>query len=54
MASISLPVENGYMCGGKIRFTVNALEYSGHVHRDRIEGIAKGHITSAWTAIRKQ
>ncbi|MEK6592710.1 MAG: methyltransferase domain-containing protein [Pseudomonadota bacterium] len=53
MDGISLPVENGYMRGDAIRFTVNAVEYSGRVHGSTIEGMAKGRTTSAWTAIRK-
>jgi hypothetical protein len=49
---IRVPIENGMLKGNEIRFTINAVEYTGRVNGDAMEGIAKGRITSAWTAKR--
>jgi len=51
---ISLPVENGRLRGNEIRFTVNAVEYSGRVNGDSMAGLAQGRATSNWTATRAQ
>jgi hypothetical protein len=50
---ISLPVENGRLRGNEIRFTVNAVEYSGRVNGDSMAGLAQGRATSNWTAIKQ-
>ena len=52
IAGIALPVENGYLRGNEIHFTVNAVEYSGRVSGDSMEGIAKGRTTHPWSARR--
>jgi SAM-dependent methyltransferase len=51
-SGIRVPIENGVLRGDEIRFTVNAVEYSGRVNGDAIEGIAKGRTTLKWTARR--
>jgi hypothetical protein len=45
-------VENGVLRGEQIHFTINAVEYSGRVTGDSIEGIAKGRTTRPWKATR--
>lgn len=51
---LGVPIENAYMRGDEIRFSVNTVEYTGRVHGDRMEGTAKGRATgSAWSAVRK-
>ncbi len=50
---ISLPVENGRLRGNEIRFTVNAVEYSGRVNGESMAGLAQGRATSKWTAARQ-
>jgi SAM-dependent methyltransferase len=49
---IRVPIEHGQLRGDAIRFMVNAVEYSGRVSGDAMEGIAKGRLTSTWTAKR--
>jgi hypothetical protein len=49
---IRIPIENGRLRGNEIRFTINAVEYSGTVNGDSMQGIAKGRLTSTWTAQR--
>ena len=49
---IRVPIENGVLRGNEIRFTINATEYTGRVNGDSMEGVAKGRITSTWTAKR--
>ena len=49
---ISLPVENGVLRGEQIHFTINAVEYSGRVTGDSIEGTAKGRTARSWKATR--
>jgi hypothetical protein len=49
---IRVPIENGLMRGNEIRFTINAVEYTGRVNGDAIEGVAKGRVTSDWNARR--
>lgn len=53
-SGISLPIENGQLRGDEIHFTVNAVEYSGRVSGDSIEGVAKGRTTGTWTAKRSR
>ena len=52
IAGIGLPVENGHLRGNEIHFTVNAVEYSGRVDGDSMQGISKGQTTRAWSARR--
>lgn len=52
VGGVTVPIENGYMRGNDIHFTINAVEYSGRVSGDAIEGIAKGRVTSNWIAKR--
>jgi hypothetical protein len=47
-----VPIENGTLKGNEIRFTINSTEYSGRVNGNAMEGVAKGRITSTWTAKR--
>jgi hypothetical protein len=47
-----LPVENGWLRGDQISFTVNGVDYAGRVNGDTMEGIAKGRMTRAWNAVR--
>ena len=49
---VDLPVENGQLRGNEIRFAINAVEYSGRVNGESMEGIAAGRSTRAWTATR--
>ena len=53
IAGITLPVENGHLRGNEIHFTVNAVEYSGRVNGDSMDGVAKGQTTRPWSARRK-
>ncbi len=48
---ISVPV-NGLLRGDEIIFSVNAVEYSGRVTGDAMNGVAKGRSTTEWTASR--
>lgn len=50
---ISVPVENGWLRGNEINFTINDVAYSGRVNGDTMEGIAKGRLTRAWRALRQ-
>ena len=52
LEGIRVPIENGTLRGNEIRFTINQTEYTGRVNGDSMEGIAKGRITSTWTAKR--
>ena len=49
---IRVQIENGVLRGNEIRFTINAVEYTGRVNGDSMEGVAKGRIASQWTAKR--
>ena len=49
---VSLPVENGWLRGNEISFTLNGVAYSGRVNGDAMEGTAKGRTTRAWNAVR--
>ncbi len=49
-ACVSL--ENGWLRGNEISFTLNGVAYSGRVNGDAMEGIAKGRLTRAWNAVR--
>ncbi len=52
LSGISLTVENGWLRGNEISFTLNGVAYSGRVNGDAMEGIAKGRITRVWSAVR--
>jgi len=47
-----VPIENGTLRGNEIRFMINQTEYTGRVNGDSMDGIAKGRLTSTWTAKR--
>jgi SAM-dependent methyltransferase len=49
---IRVAVEDGVLRGNEIRFTVNAVEYTGRVNGDTMQGIAEGRTSFAWTAKR--
>ena len=49
---IRVPIENGTLRGNEIRFMINQTEYTGRVNGDSMDGIAKGRLTSTWTAKR--
>ncbi|MEK7878138.1 MAG: methyltransferase domain-containing protein [Pseudomonadota bacterium] len=49
---IGLPVENGWLRGNEISFTLNGVAYSGRVNGDTMEGTAKGRLTREWNAVR--
>ena len=49
---IRLPVEDGYLRGNDIRFTINGIEHSGRVQGESMEGTAKGRSAGAWRATR--
>ena len=50
---ISLPLENGWLRGKEIRFTLNGVAYSGHVNGEIMEGSAQGRTTRTWNAVRE-
>lgn len=50
---LSANIENAYLRGDEIRFTINTVEYTGRVSGDKMEGTAKGRTSSAWSAVRK-
>ena len=52
IGGIRVPIENGKLRGNEIRFTINAVEYTGVVNGDRMQGVAKGRVTSEWSAKR--
>jgi SAM-dependent methyltransferase len=52
VSGIAVPIEDGRLRGDEIRFNVNAVEYTGRVNGDSMEGVAKGRATAAWTAKR--
>lgn len=52
IGGISVPVENGRLRGEEIRFTINGVDYIGRVQGAKMEGVATGRITKAWTATR--
>jgi len=47
---IDLPVEEGWLRGNEIAFTVNGVQYSGRVNGGTIEGVAKGREARKWRA----
>jgi SAM-dependent methyltransferase len=50
---VTLPVENGFVRGKEIRFTVAAAAYSGRVEAGSIDGtVVDGGIASTWSAKR--
>jgi SAM-dependent methyltransferase len=49
---IRVPIEDGYLRGDAIHFRVNAVEYTGRVTPDAMQGTAKGRATSSWSATR--
>ena len=51
---IGIPIEEGWLRGNDVQFTVNKVEYTGRVEGDTIAGTAKGRTTSAWKATRVQ
>jgi hypothetical protein len=48
----SAPVENAYMRGDEIRFTLNTVEYTGRVSGGRMAGTRKGQAVHSWEAVR--
>ncbi|MCW5605623.1 MAG: methyltransferase domain-containing protein [Burkholderiales bacterium] len=53
-SGLSVPIDNAWLHGDEIHFTINAVEYSGRVEGDRMRGVAKGRTTEEWTAVRVQ
>lgn len=53
MGGASVPV-SGVLRGEEILFSINAVEYSGRVQGDSMEGVAKGRTTANWTARRER
>jgi SAM-dependent methyltransferase len=51
-SGIRVAIENGVLRGDEIRFTVNAVLYSGRVNGDLMQGIAKGRTSAEWKAVR--
>ena len=49
----SVPIQ-GLLRGEEIVFSINAVEYSGRVTGDAMEGIAKGRTTENWTVRRER
>ncbi|HEY0337139.1 MAG TPA: methyltransferase domain-containing protein [Burkholderiales bacterium] len=49
---VTVRIEGGRLRGDEIRFTINAVEYSGRVSGEAMEGTARGRTTSTWTAQR--
>ncbi len=49
---VSLPVENGWLRGTELSFTLNGVTYSGRANGDTMAGTAKGRTTRAWHAVR--
>jgi SAM-dependent methyltransferase len=49
---ITVRIDDGRLRGDEIRFTINAVEYSGRVSAESMEGTARGRTTSTWTAKR--
>jgi hypothetical protein len=49
---VRVQIDNGVLKGNEIRFTVNAVEYTGHVNGNSMEGVAKGRTSSSWRASR--
>jgi len=52
-AGLELPVE-GRLRGDQITFTAGGVTYEGRVNGERITGVTRGRIASAWTAVRKR
>ena len=50
-SGLSVPV-SGLLRGNEIIFSINAVEYSGRVTDDAMQGVAKGRTMSDWTARR--
>ena len=51
---LSVQIDNAYMRGDEIRFTLNKVEYAGRIDGDRMEGVAQGRGTDKWTAVRQR
>lgn len=51
---LSANIENAYLRGDEIRFTINAVEYTGRVSGNKMEGTTKGRASGAWSAVRMQ
>jgi SAM-dependent methyltransferase len=52
LGGIRVPIGDGKLTGDEIRFRVNAVEYTGRVAGDHIEGVARGRTASPWQARR--
>ncbi len=50
LEGVSLPIEDGRLRGADISFTVNQVRYSGRIHGDRMQGVARGRVTRDWSA----
>lgn len=48
--NVAVPIENGRLRGHEISFSVNQVEYSGHINGDIMTGVAKGRVTRDWHA----
>jgi hypothetical protein len=51
LAGIRLDVD-GSLRGNEVQFTVNGVEYTGHIKGDTMSGEARGRASSAWSAQR--
>ena len=51
-SGLTVPIEGGRLRGDEIRFAANGVAYEGRIKGDTMEGIAKGRVTRAWSAIR--
>jgi len=54
VSGITLPIEDAWLRGNDIRFTVNGVNYTGRVNGNAMKGVAKGRNTSNWTAVRAE
>ena len=52
VGGLSAQIENGRVRGDEISFTLSGIAYSARAHGDTMEGVAKGRITRAWSAVR--
>ncbi|MEQ1774022.1 MAG: methyltransferase domain-containing protein [Burkholderiales bacterium] len=48
---VSVPIENGKLRGTEISFTVNQVQYSGHIKGDTMQGVAQGRVKRDWRAV---
>ena len=49
---INMPIEDGWLRGSDVQFTINRVEYTGRIAGDTMTGTAKGRTISAWSATR--